>query len=308
MKKILLSMSMALILPALSAQIQPYNGEFPLASCDFEACSWVVPGSGADSLWQFGEPQKLLFDSAYSVTNCWVTDTLNAYGDSRDDYFTVKLPVTQPNNLIFSFWHRYDTDSLADGGIVEVSLDNGVTYQDYLETFAPPLEGYASENMYEATDTLFDGRAGFSGNSGGWIYSRIQWIWVIPVKTTPDSIFIRFRFVSDTRGNAGDGWMIDDLDISFVDIPGAIVDPEARVSLALAPNPVQSSTRVTFEAKPGKQYRLYLHDLMGRRLFSDQVSEPGIYDLALESLPSGQYWLMLEENGKLVGRSTVRKD
>lgn len=305
MKKYLLTGLTCLLCSYVSSQIDLGNGTWPLDSCDFEQCSWVVPGDeGADSLWAFGTPQKVLFDSAYSGSLCWVTDTLQAYGDGRDDYFTVLLPVESQINLLVSFWHRFDSDTLHDGGIVEVSFDKGTTYQNYYETFDEVVFPNTYENMYQESDTLFDGRAGFSGRSDGWVYSRIQWIWALPLKSMPDSIYLRFRFVSDSVGNTGDGWIIDNMDIQFVDFPGSIADADQRIVLEVAPNPVVDEARVRFDAKPGETYSLQLVDLSGRNLLQQEV-QYGEAHINLTSLPAGQYWLLLTEGGRLVGRSII---
>lgn len=300
---------MSLLCVFAFGQIETGNGIWPLDSCDFEACSWAIPGDeGVDSLWEFGTPQKVLFDSTFSGSLCWVTDTLNDYGDGRDDYFTVLLPVESPSNLVFSFWHRFETDTLKDGGIVEVSFDKGNTYQNYYETFDLIISGHTSANVYKEGDTLHDGRSGFSGNSNGWIYSRIQWVWDLPVKNMPDSIYVRFRFISDSTGNAGDGWIIDNMDIQFVDFPGAIVDPGERITLSVAPNPVLTQTSVTFEATPGYIYELSVVDLMGRKILDQNNLAIGESTIDLTGFPAGQYWVMLKENGRLVGRTTILKE
>jgi len=309
MKKYVLTGCISLFSIFAFGQIDTGNSIWPLDSCDFEACSWAIPGDeGQDSLWEFGTPQKVLFDSAYSGSLCWVTDTLNNYGDGRDDYFTVLLPVESPSNLVFSFWHRFDTDTLKDGGIVEVSFDKGNTYQNYYETFDQIIIGNTSANVYKEGDTLYDGRSGFSGSSNGWIYSRIQWVWALPVKNMPDSIYVRFRFISDSTGNAGDGWIIDNMDIQFVDFPGSIVDQGQRITLAVAPNPVLNQARISFETKPGYRYALNVVNITGKNILTQQNLPIGEALVDLSEFPAGQYWIMLTENDRLVGRTAILKE
>lgn len=285
------------------AQIDEGNGVFPVDACDQESCTWLIPGDeGADSLWHFGTPDKLLLDSAYSGSICWVTDSTEPYGDGRNDYFTVALPIAFPTDLILGFWHLYDTDTTQDGGIVEVSFDKGNLYENAVTSFVPIARN--TENFYSESDSLHDDQIGFSGSSGGWVYSRIQWIWVLPVKDMPDSVYVRFRFTSDSTGNDGIGWVIDDMDIQNVNFPGSIADPEGRVPMTVGPVPTTDRITVQFDAKPGKEYVLSVRDLQGRDVMPAQ-SSLGDSRFNLVGLPSGTYWVLLEEDQQLVGRQPV---
>ena len=96
-----------------------------------------------------------------------------------------------------SFYHYYSTEAFYDGGIVELSTNNGLTWFD-----AGP---YMFENGYNSVFGT-DSKAGFAGESGGqFILTKIN-LSSFKYKT----IRVRFVFASDA-GVGGEGWYIDDI-------------------------------------------------------------------------------------------------
>ncbi len=107
----------------INAQILPFLGIYNIDSCKFEsACKYVSFSSDSNNIWQLGKPNKVFFDSAYSGTNAIITDTINSYSVTNHSYFDIKIPSNswfQLGNRIISFKHKFDTDSLKDGGYIE---------------------------------------------------------------------------------------------------------------------------------------------------------------------------------------------
>ncbi|GIV29226.1 MAG: hypothetical protein KatS3mg028_0292 [Bacteroidia bacterium] len=91
------------------------------------------------------------------------------------------------------------------------------------------------------------------GNSNGWIKSSYCWYWVLPVTKKaeniissptimpPDTVLIRFKFVSNNNSNSNEGWMIDDiiLDVAY---PGSCSNIEQieKQYISVFPNPTQN--------------------------------------------------------------------
>ena len=99
-----------------------------------------------------------------------------------------------------SFRNNYNTEASRDGGVVELSTDEGSTWFD-----AGP---YMIQNGYNATilaATSLDNRGAFSGKSNGFIQTKIN-LSSFGGKT----IKFRFRFVTD-KSTASVGWYIDDI-------------------------------------------------------------------------------------------------
>ncbi|HWB24599.1 MAG TPA: M36 family metallopeptidase [Chitinophagaceae bacterium] len=101
-----------------------------------------------------------------------------------------------------SFWHLYNTEAGYDGGVVEISTDNGTTWTD--------LGPYIIQNGYNSSidknnGTILSGRAAFSGVSPGMINTQIN----LTTFAGKQAMF-RFTFACDDINN-GEGWYIDDI-------------------------------------------------------------------------------------------------
>lgn len=145
------------------------------------------------------------WDATYATSgqyNFWGDDV-----DSKSDSWIamnqdVYLPPTA-SAIYMHFRHAYDFDGPNyDGGVVEYSVDGGVTWTD--------AGSLIEENGYNATlSTSFQnplgGRQAFSGSSNGYISTRLN---LTPLKGS--NVRFRFRLGTDTSG-ASLGWFIDDI-------------------------------------------------------------------------------------------------
>jgi len=80
--------------------------------------SFITIPFNYENIWQVGQLQKSFLGSTMSDEHWIVTDTLNGYPINKDHYFDVLLPAIDSSwgEGILSFYHRYQTDSLCDGG------------------------------------------------------------------------------------------------------------------------------------------------------------------------------------------------
>jgi len=95
------------------------------------------------------------------------------YGINRHDSFDVHISNGAGVSVLFQFEHLFDTDSLSDGGYVEVSYDEGKTWKDVREpdTVFMPVELYTFSAGFSP---LPNGKLGFSGNSKEVIHESPQ--------------------------------------------------------------------------------------------------------------------------------------
>lgn len=203
----------------------------PLPISDFEdrdtANYFYFDTTQPNNIWQIGIPSKTVFDSAYSAPHALMTDSFNTYPASNQSSFEF---VVFTNDLTYiAFWHRFDTDSLKDGGIIEVSKDNGSTWTNIVYD---TLNGFFLNNFYAMKDTIssINSMPGFTGNSGGWQYS------VINKARGMNHYRFRFTFSSDTAENSRDGWMIDNF--AFICLGTSIEEIGSNVQIKLYPNPM----------------------------------------------------------------------
>jgi len=101
-----------------------------------------------------------------------------------------------------SFWHNYNTEDGWDGGVVEISTNNGATWSD--------LGPYMIQNGYNGSmgtgsNNPIGGRDAFTGNSNGFIKTTVSLL-----SYPNQNALFRFRAASDDN-TANIGWYIDDI-------------------------------------------------------------------------------------------------
>ena len=137
---------------------------------------------------KYNKSQRLLFTEGNDPSSA-VEQTLT----SQASY-----PIN--GNTQLSFWQNYNTEASHDGGVVELSTDDGTTWFD-----AGP---YMSQNGYNSTintNSNLTNKRAFSGSSNGFIQT------IINLSSFENrSVKFRFRFVSDNTISAT-GWYIDDI-------------------------------------------------------------------------------------------------
>lgn len=101
-------------------------------------------------------------------------------------------------------------------------------------------------NLYATKDTLVNGEPGFSGHSQGWIQTNFSW-YMIPVKNIlPDTMILRFNFISDSNDTDKEGWMIDDIKLYTLVLPGSIDENPAK-NISIYPVPATDHLHINSE-------------------------------------------------------------
>ena len=235
--------------------------------------------------------------------NFW--EILNVYARSGTKSFTVGYPsgtatisdqaikMLQPQTIrgtkpVLLFYHRYDTEPGADGGVLQITTNNGTFWSD-LGT--------------SAFKTPYRGKLAYSTLA---IPNQRAW-WGLVDKFTPvvvdlssyigQSVNIRFRFLTDTSV-VKLGWFVDD--VAIMDM----FNYDTRVKLSSAQGDTASAgilgrgtiveptgTTPTAEITEGSQLRLYpnpTNDLLNINLY---VKEPtGDADISITSVDGRTMW------------------
>ncbi len=114
---------------------------------------------------------------------------------------TSAIPMGAVAPTLF-FWHNYNTEDGWDGGVVEISTDNGATWTDLGAGMT--VNGY-NGSMGTGSNNPIGGRAAFTGNSNGFIRTTVS----LAAYANQNALF-RFRAGSDDN-TAVSGWYIDDI-------------------------------------------------------------------------------------------------
>ncbi len=102
----------------------------------------------------------------------------------------------------FTFNHSFNTQSKTDGGLVEISTNNGTTWLDLTNKIT---SGYYNSVLGTTGANPLANRNAWSGNSGGFIKSSINLS-----SYAGQSVKLRFRFGSNSTVG-GTGWFVDDI-------------------------------------------------------------------------------------------------
>ncbi len=112
----------------------------------------------------------------------------------------IALGATPPD---LTFWHYYATESTYDGGILEISTDNGSTYSQ-VPNAAFTTGGYTG--TMDAS-TILAGKQAWTGSNGA--FTKVT----LPLTAYANqNIKIKFRSTTDDGTNA-EGWYVDDIAI-----------------------------------------------------------------------------------------------
>ncbi|MCP3937005.1 MAG: hypothetical protein GY708_16735, partial [Actinomycetia bacterium] len=113
---------------------------------------------------------------------------------------------------VLSFDAKYDIENSYDKGEVQISDNGGVSWQR-LEVGYPGTSTNASDNCGLPTGTYFTG----TGQDVNYLPYSVD-------LSSYSNQFVHIRFLLSTDGSVpGDGWWIDNIDITNVDVPGTCV-------------------------------------------------------------------------------------
>lgn len=303
MKKPLLVLACILMSLVSRAQIYPGGDRFSYDSVYFTISDTtphqIVPDTSATPLWQIGNTTKSVFSSG-SASHGIMTDTVHPYPVNANNSFTL-IVNSAPPNMIIDFWHEYQTDSGKDGGIIEFSTDSGATWLN--AAFCPSMfPGIITKNFYTYADSLASGEQAFSGNSHGQVHSMFQFYNCIGVKKTAttcdffshfsQSIYIRFRFVSDTLADTLSGWKIDSVKIAWADCGGYVDDVNKSLHVEPYPNPSHDGN-FSFPALENENgLRLEVYNALGAKVYSGYY----LHQLNLSAYGPGLYFFTLHNS------------
>ncbi len=158
--------------------------------------SWISIDDPESSIWEVGQPDKDYFDQPLSGSRAILTDSSAYYGTSLNDGFTIAITWGEHYFAegILSFYHKYDTDYKIDGGIIEISYDEGGSWINMHDEG----ESYDRNFIGLSEDTIQGSEYAFSGLSDGWQYVELQWVWMVLTKKDlldiGDEVFVKFRF------------------------------------------------------------------------------------------------------------------
>lgn len=263
----------------------PSGRFFDLNDRDTTNKYFYIDSTQSGNIWNLGTPSKTVFDSAYTPPLALVTDTINTYPNNNISSFSF-IVWTNCNYSAVYFMHRFNTDSLFDGCVIEYSTDGGITWDNIINSTYSVWS-----TVYSNADTIASNsnKPGFSGTSG--------WVGVALQGFTIDTVVeYRFTFTSDSVNTNKDGWMIDNIVIQnfwYSDI-NEIKDNQ---KIQIFPNPtsnfisIQTENNIKFKSAEIK-------DVLGKTILTSNNTT-----IDLSKFETGIYFLeVTTDKGKYVKR------
>ncbi len=273
MKKILLLMSLTLTVATSFGQSY-WNINFE--DTYYLDRVWIDTVSNPNNTWQIGTPDKIIFNSAHSPTHAIVTDTLHPYPVNDTSSFIIthiRAPLGGGNTvLLLDFYFQMNTDTLTDHGIIEASIDHGITWINLM----------TEDSTYQLW--WIEPKPILSGNTIGWTHFSLNLAALTYVFGYSDTLLYRFTFVSDGIQTNKEGWIIDDF--TFNDYWEGIQEIQNNDLISIFPNPTSdgltihgtnaSSTQIVHVFKNTGQLVYNNSNFQGERIDTRQLSN-GIY-------------------------------
>ncbi|MBK6902098.1 MAG: M36 family metallopeptidase [Saprospirales bacterium] len=265
---------------------------------------------------------------SFSPTKAFFVPSLGT--ESQQILQLVQAQPVQGDVPVLRFYHRYQTQPGADGGYVQVSVDEGNNWVGVANKFLQ--NGYPGPITY--TTFVVPNLSAFTGNSNGFIPSYVDLS-----EYAGEDIQFRFKFGTDESIAEGAGWYVDDVEMmdllsynseacvssdegdqACASAPslGTIVDsqlPDAVEEVALDgltfsvfPNPARDILNIRFTADHPTDISLKVITLDGKEMLGLSGSLIGteILPVDVSQLPKGMYVMyVITEGGSAIEKVFV---
>ena len=277
----------------------------------------TIDTANHQNIWEIGRAKKVFFDSANTVPVGIVTDTVNDYPPDNLSSFIIdiKSNSTYPywsgwGSAMLSFRHKYNTDSLYDGGYVEIQYD---TSKEWINVVNDDGTSF-NQNFYNTKDTILGNIPAFNGNSNVWVNSTCYWRWLELVKSggIHNEVKLKFVFESSVKKVNLDGWMIDNIEFTIYQVGGGVNELGMRngeLGINVYPNPVNSLIDLSYSLMRNSLVSLKIYDLLGNEvaILVNKGEEKGDYKIEFDAkkLTDGVYLCKLEAGNIRITRKIV---
>jgi len=194
---------------------------------------WVTSNSGVPA------------PAADTLPNALFIDDPSVVSDKRLDwqFFTDFVEVSFRHNFNLEA-SEVDPNLGFDGAVLELSTDDGNTFQDIVDAGGSFLQGGYNRTISTDRGSPIAGRQAWSGNSQGFITTVID---------IPAFGILRWRMASDDTGS-GEGWRVDTVNITWckpIPSDGGATPPCGPTPPSTTPTPTPTVTpRATPRSRP----------------------------------------------------------
>ncbi|GAB4133767.1 MAG: hypothetical protein Fur0041_06260 [Bacteroidia bacterium] len=249
----------------------------------------------------YGQPSVLLANNGNNITGWQVSGNWNTttsdfyspsssitdspsgpYGNNANTNIRTTSTVSLANCIAaqLTFYARWDLEAGYDYAQVQVSTDNGATWN--------PLCGKYTTN----NNNLDNGNPTYTGVHPAWVKEEMSLDDYLG-----QNILIRYRLRSDFFQN-GDGFYFDDLLVEVLDTTASSVQEyNGVIHLSAMPNPCDDYIWVNTSER-GEHATIEVYDQFGRFVKSVNTGAgSGAYRMTTFDLAQGVYFIRVNDNG-----------
>lgn len=251
--------------------------------------------TSASNIWQVGRPQKTIFDSAATLPNALVTDTVNTYPANNISRFTRGFnfrPMSLNGAIAFRWKQKLDLDANQDGAIIEYSVDTGKTWVNVFNN--PQVYNFYGFDFKNA-DTLLTGEYAFSGTDTVW---RDIWLCFHPaILKQTDTFMLRYTLKTDSIDNNREGWMMDNM-LLHLTMFHTVNNVDPANTFLVYPTITSGVVKVAVGNSGSRIQAIVIADAHGKITKRyNNLMEPVVLDIS--GLPQGQYFVHVQADKKI---------
>lgn len=238
-------------------------------------------------------------DYYYSMT----TKKNGNYPADNSSSFTLKLSCGYIEEFTLLFNHRYETTKNKDGGFIEISYDLGESWINIvsdttnigkpdplceIEPDIPCHSGlYVDSLLYSISDTIRGGIPSVNGLND--TLTQVSFTRGYGEFFAPDSIYIRFTFLSDNESDTLSGWTISNIE-TFQTVLLNAEKIQVHKEPRIYPNPITINSVINIKNCIDEEFEMMLYNSNGSLLYKQHYwGDSNIIHLPFKDLVSGIY-------------------
>jgi len=141
--------------------------------------------------------------SSHSPSHSYTDSPSGSYGNSVNYWMrTSTIDLSSAQQATLHYWTKWDIEAGWDYGLVEISTNNGITWNNLVGQYMTAASGQGVQ-----TTGLF----GYDGSQPNWVQESFDL-----AAYAGQQVQIRFRLASDSWVT-GDGWYLDDIQLEILD-------------------------------------------------------------------------------------------
>ncbi len=218
-----------------------------------------------------------------------ISDTNIYYRNNIQSSFQFRLLLGEGDSYEISFSQKFDFEINKDGGIIETSYNNGVTWQNILFDTLIQNNLEVLYNFYNSEDLIssFQNQPGFTGLQSD--LKRVMITFKANKSIHGTTMLLKFSIATDSNDNHHEGWMLDDFRFGGI-INDNIETYDFDEGIQIYPNPVKNVLAVKSTIED--VIRIRIVSLLGITILEEKGIHLNLLDLS--GLNPGIYLLICD--------------